>query len=182
MRVYVVSCGMYTVEGAAELNLFVRGMKEHECAFLYVWCHTTKSVSAWKHCAAEQQHSTVTNLECHVSFRHCWLLPPLSFSSHASQKLPGRENETERCWSQKTGLRAKKKRERRVSDSLQPVHPTPAEAGLHPLPLLPDTHVHSLYACTSIIPLNKNQRMITISKVAATLKTTIDYVCFPRCT
>lgn len=48
--------------------------------FLLCLMSHNKERSAWKRCAAKQQHSTVTNLECRVSFRHCWLSLPCFFS------------------------------------------------------------------------------------------------------
>ncbi len=99
MRVYVVSCGMYI--WLKELPSWTCSRGEWRSANVvsfYVWCHTTKRRSAWKRCAVKQQHSTVTNLECRVSFRRCWLSLPVSFSQLMPvKKLPCGESETERC-------------------------------------------------------------------------------------
>lgn len=137
MRVCKVSGGMYTVKGAAELNLPAKGdWRERKRGFFARLMSHNKARSAWERRAAKRQHSTVTNLECRVSFRHCWLSPSLVFlalSCHSKKKntSPGRENETARCRSwylsedSRIQERGEKGRRGRVSDrlSLSYVHP-----------------------------------------------------------
>lgn len=79
--------------------------------------------------------------------------------SHATQKLPGSENETERCgrWYLSED-EIQKEKGKRATYSLS---------------------FRVLLTCPPITPLNKCQSLITISKVAETLKTIIMSV-FPR--
>lgn len=106
--------------------------------------------------------STVTNLECLVSFRLCWLsLPSLSLRlcSRQSKKLPGGGSERERL-------------QELISVRGQAFEWVAASAGLHPPSLLPVwTHLDHPSKC---VPKHDYKSQ----KVAATLKTTIDYVCF----
>lgn len=92
---------------------------------------------AWKHCAVKQQHSTVTNLECRVSFRHCWLsLLPLSLSCQSKtsrQRKWDRKMQELMSVGRQDAEKKKKESRRWVSDSLQSVYPMPAWAWLHPL-------------------------------------------------
>ncbi len=54
-------CGLlwhvYTVEGAAELNLFARGMKERECGFFLCLMSHNKERSAWKRCVLRNSNT-----------------------------------------------------------------------------------------------------------------------------
>lgn len=157
MRVYTASCGMYTVEGAAEWNLFAREMKERECAFLYVWCHTTKPRST-----VLRNSNTATDLECQVSFWHGWWLP-----------LPSPSLLTPI-----TNFQAEKVRQRDAG--VDPSHHGEGRWGIDSLSIQRRPRHSCQWASTWLTPLNKWRNMITISEVAATLKTTIDYVCSPQ--
>lgn len=114
MRVYAVSCGMYTVEGAAELNLFARGMKERECGFLICLMSHNKERSAWKHRAAKAatQHSYKLRMPCQLSA--LLTFPPLSFSlvpvkNFQAEKMRRRDAGVD--IRQKTGEKKKKREE-----------------------------------------------------------------------
>ena len=169
MRVCVLSRGMYTVEGAAELNLFARGMKERRCGFLYVWCHTTKSAQPGRAFAAKQQHKHGYKLRMPRQLSALLTFPPLSLSlslslrlcSRQSKKLPGGGSERERL--------------QELISRGQAFEWVAASAGLHPPSLLPVwTHLDHPSKC---VPKHDYKSQ----KVAATLKTTIDYVCFHCC-
>lgn len=86
--------------------------------------------------------STVTNLECLVSFRLCWLsLPSLSVSAHASQKLPGGGSERERL-QELISVRGRRSSEWQLAQDCIPRH-------------------YFLCECTRIALLNVCQSMIT---------------------
>lgn len=120
-------------------------------------------------CETATQHSYKLRMPCQLSA--LLTSPPFSFPL-----MPVKNFQAEKMRQKDSGVdilqktQAARESRGRVSDSLQSVHPMPAWAWLHPL---------SLCVRTSIAPLRRPS-LITTSKVAATLKTTIDYVCFPR--
>lgn len=163
MGLYAVSGGVYTVKGAAEFISLAKWLEECKCGISYVWCHTTKSVQPGSSVLRNSNSSTVTNLECHVSFRHCWLslLLSLSLSCHS-------KTSRQRKWDgeMREMISVRRRDSERKGEESDRLIVCPSRVSL-------STPSRVLLACPPITPLNKCQSLITISKVAETLKTII---------
>lgn len=163
MGLYAVSGGVYTVKGAAEFISLAKGLEECKCGISYVWCHTTKSVQPGSSVLRNSNSSTVTNLECHVSFRHCWLSLLLSLSLSCHSKT-SRQRKWDGEMREMISVR-RRDSERKAEESDRLI------VCLSRVSLSTPSRV--LLACPPVTPLNKCQSLITISKVAETLKTII---------